>query len=148
MKTAVIKFSAFGILVGFVAFLSGLYFDITTNEAFGYATIVASLLFVYFGIRHFRDKQNNGKLNFKKGMIIGLLISVFTAIGIAVADFIYTSVINPDFFAEYAEKMKAEDPTVEIQEFTSGQAAVFMFALVFIIGLIISLISSLILQRK
>lgn len=148
MKIAAIRFSAYGTLVGFVAFLAGLYFDITTNEVFGYATIVASLLFIYFGIRHFRDSENNGKLTFKKGIIIGLLITCFTALGIAIADYIYTAVLNPDFFAEYAEKMRAEDPTVEIQEFTSTQGAVFMFAIVFVIGLIISLISSLILQRK
>ena len=148
MKTSVIRFSTFGILVGFAAFLAGLSFDITTNEVFGYATIVASLLFVYFGIRHFRDKENQGKLSFKKGMVIGLLISVFTAIGIAMADYVYTAVVNPNFFNEYAEMMKAKDPTAEVIEFTSGQAAIFMFAIVFIIGLIISLISSLILQRK
>ncbi|MEO0570729.1 MAG: DUF4199 domain-containing protein [Bacteroidota bacterium] len=148
MKTSVIRFSVFGILVGFTAFLAGLYFDITTNEAFGYATIVTSLLFVYFGIRHFRDKQNNGKVSFKQALVIGLLISIFTSIGIAIADYIYTSFVNPDFFEEYAEMMKAKDPSVEIIEFTSGQAALFMFAIVFIIGLIISLISSLILQRK
>ena len=148
MKTSVIRFSVFGTLVGFTAFLAGLYFDITTNEAFGYATIVASLLFVYFGIRHFRDKQNNGKVSFKQALIVGLLISIFTAIGIAIADYVYTSVVNPDFFEEYAEMMKTKDPTVEIVEFTSGQAALFMFVIVFIIGLMISLISSLILQRK
>jgi len=148
MKTTVIRFSTYGILVGFVAFLAGLYFDITTNEAFGYATIVASLLFVYFGIKHFRDRRNEGKISFGKAMVIGLLISIFTAIGIAIADYIYTTVINPDFFEEYAELMRAKDPSVEIVEFTSSEAAIFMFAIVFIIGLMISLISSLILQRK
>jgi len=81
-------------------------------------------------------------------MVIGLLISIFTAIGIAIADYIYTTVINPDFFEEYAELMKAKDPSVEIVEFTSSEAAIFMFAIVFTIGLMISLISSLILQRK
>lgn len=148
MKTSVIKFSTYGILTGFIAFLAGLYFDITTNEVFGYATIIASLLFVYFGIKHFRDKENSGQLNFKKGVIIGLLITVFTSVGIAIADYIYTTVINPDFFAEYAEMMKAKDPNIEIPEFTSVQAAGFMFAIVFFIGLIITIISSLILQRK
>ena len=148
MKTSIIKFSGYGILVGFVAFLAGLSFDITTNEVFGYATIIASLLFVFFGIRHFRDQQNNGKVSFKQAIMVGLLITVFTAIGIAAADFVYTAFVNPDFFTEYAAKMKAENPTAEIPEFTSAQAAVFMFAIVFIIGLIISLISSLILQRQ
>lgn len=148
MKTTVIKFGTYGTLVGFVAFLGGLYFDITTNEAFGYATIVVSLLFVYFGIRHFRDRQNQGKISLKKGIVIGLLITIFTSAGIALADYIYTAVINPDFFEEYAKMVKAKDPTVEIPEFTSGQAAIFMFAIVFVIGLIISLISSFMLQRK
>ncbi len=148
MKTSVIKFSVYGMLVGFTAFLAGLTFDITTNEIFGYATIVASLVFVFFGIRHFRDTKNNGKVSFKQGIILGLMISVVTAIGIAIADYIYTAFVNPDFFTEYAEKIKAENPTAEIQEFTSAQAAVFMFVIVFIIGLIISLISSLILQRR
>gem|GEM_PF-440528 len=81
-------------------------------------------------------------------IIIGLLITVFTSLGIAIADYIYTAVINPDFFTEYAEMMKAKDPNIEIPQFTSGQAAGFMFAIVFFIGLIITLISSLILQRK
>ncbi|MGD1944809.1 MAG: DUF4199 domain-containing protein [Croceivirga sp.] len=148
MKTTVIKFGTYGILLGFAAFLGGLYFDITTNEAFGYATIVASLLFVFFGIKYFRDKQNQGKISLKEGLVVGLLISIFTAIGIAFADYIYTAFVNPDFFEEYAEMMRAKDPNVEIPEFTSGQAALFMFAIVFIIGLIISLISSFILQRK
>jgi hypothetical protein len=148
MKKSVIKFGTYGILTGFSAFLAGLYFDITTNEIFGYATIIASLLFVHFGIRHFREKENNGQLSFKKGISIGLLITVLTAIGIAFADYIYTAVINPDFFAEYAKMMRAKDPNIEIPQFTSGQAAGFMFAIVFFIGLIITLISSLILQRK
>ncbi len=148
MRRSVTMFSTCGILVGFVAFLGGLYFDITTNEVFGYATIIASLLFIYFGIKHFRDQQNEGKLSFKKGMVIGLLIAIFTALGIAIADYIYTAVIDPDFFAEYAEMMKAKDPAAEVPEFTSGQAAIFMFAIVFVIGLTISLISSLILQRR
>ncbi|MDT0605863.1 DUF4199 domain-containing protein [Croceitalea rosinachiae] len=148
MKSSIIKFSTYGILFGFISFLAGLYFDFTTNEVFGYATIVASLLFVYFGIRHFRDKQNSGKLSFKKGMAIGLLISLFTAIGIGIADYLYTAIINPDFLDEYGKMMQAKDPSVEIMELTSGQAALFMLAIVFIIGLIITLISSLILQRK
>ena len=98
MKKSVFRFSSYGILVGFAAFLGGLYFDITTNEAFGYATIVASLLFVYFGIKHFRDQENQGKLTFKKGVLIGLSITIFTSLGIAIADYVYTTFINPDFF--------------------------------------------------
>ncbi|MEM8999481.1 MAG: DUF4199 domain-containing protein [Bacteroidota bacterium] len=148
MKVAIVKFGSYGLVFAFAAFLAGLYFDITTNVALGYATIIISLLFVYAGIRYFRDKENNGKLSFKQAIITGLLISTCTAIGIAIADYVYTTTINPDFFMEYAAKLKEKDPSAKIQEFTSGQAALFMFVVVFIIGLIISLLSSLILQRK
>ena len=148
MKKTVLKFGTYGFLLALISFLAGLYFDITTNEVLGYATIIVSLMFIYFGMRYFRNEQNNGKMSLKQGIIIGLLISAFTAVGIAIADFIYTSIINPDFFAEYAAKIKAENPSAEIYEFTSGAAALFMFVLVFTIGLIITLISSLILQRK
>ena len=147
MKKTILRFGAYGLFFAMISFLVGLSFDITTNAILGYATIVVSLLFVYFGMRFFRDRQNDGKISFKQGMVIGLLISVLTAIGIAIADFIYTEIINPEFFMEYAEKVRAEDPYAEIPDLNSFTAALFMFALVFTIGVIISLISSLILQQ-
>lgn len=148
MKKTILRYGTYGLSFALISFLAGLYFDIVTNEILGYVTIVVSLMFVYFGMRFFRDKQNNGKISFKQGILMGLSISVFAAVGIALADFIYTAIINPDFFVEYAEKARAENPSVEIPELNSGSAALFMFALVFTIGVIITLISSLILQRK
>jgi len=138
----------YGFTVALALFLSGLYFDITTNVFIGYATILVSLIFVYFGIKHFRDVENNGAISVLKAISIGLLISLFSAVGIAIADYLYTTYVNPDFFKEYAETMKAENPEMEVQEFTSFGAAVFMFGVVMTLGLIISLISSLFLTRK
>lgn len=152
MKNTVIKFGLYGFLLSITLFLSGLYFgkgmDFSTQEVVGYLTMVISLVFVFFGIKHFRDNENNGKITLMKGLLIGVLISVFTASGIAVADFIYTSVINPDFFADYVAMMREQGHTEEIPNWGSGFMAFVMFATVLIIGLIISLISALILQRK
>ncbi len=148
MKNTVIKYGLYGFTVALALFLSGLYFDITTNVFIGYATILVSLIFVYFGIKHFRDVENNGAISVLKAISIGLLISLFSAVGIAIADYLYTTYVNPDFFKEYAETMKAENPEMEVQEFTSFGAAVFMFGVVMTLGLIISLISSLFLTRK
>jgi len=148
MKNTILRFGGFGFLVALVLFASGLYFDITTNVAIGYATILVSLIFVFFGIKHFRDKVNNGTVTIQKAIVIGLLISLFSAIGIALADYLYTAYANPDFFAEYSAKAKAENPNAVIPEMTSGSAAAFMFGVVMTLGLIISLISALILQRK
>jgi uncharacterized protein DUF4199 len=152
MKTVVIKYGVYGLVFAMALFLLGLYFgqgiDFSIQEVVGYSTMIAALGFVYFGIKHFRDKENGGEITFGKALTIGLLISVFTATGIAIADFIYTTIINPDFFEEYKAVMKAQGHEGEIPNYTSGFMAFIMFATVMIIGLVISLISSLILQRK
>ncbi|TMM58465.1 DUF4199 domain-containing protein [Maribacter algarum] len=152
MKNTVIKFGLYGFLLAIVLFLSGLYFgkgmDFSTQEVVGYLTMVVSLLFIFFGIKHFRDNINSGEVTLTKGLLIGILISIFTASGIAIADFIYTSVINPDFFTDYVAMMREQGHTEEIPDWCSGFMAFIMFITVLIIGLIISLISALILQRK
>ena len=152
MKNTVFKFGLYGFLLGFGIFLIGLLFmkdiDMNTGEVIGYATMIASLSFIFFGIKHFRDKINNGKVSIGKAISIGLLIALFPAIGIAIADFIYTSFINPDFFKEYVAMMEAKGNTEPIPDWGSGMMAFVMFATVMVLGLIISLISALILQRK
>lgn len=152
MKNTVFKFGPYGFFLGCGVFLLGLLFmkdiDMTTSEVIGYATMIASLSFIFFGIKHFRDKVNNGTVSLGKAIGIGLLIALFPAIGIAIADFIYTSFINPDFFKEYAAMMEAKGSTEPIPEWGSGMMAFVMFATVMILGVIISLISALILQRK
>jgi hypothetical protein len=152
MKKTVIRYWLYGLFLGILLFLTGLYagrgLDYGTQEIVGYLTMFASLSFVFFGIRHYRDNVNNGKLGFQKAVLLGLLISAFAATGIAIADLIYTTLINPDFFTEYSERMIAEGYKGEIPDYGSGFMAFLMFLTIMIIGLIISLISALILQRK
>ncbi len=152
MKKTIIKFGMYGLVLAFILFLGGLTFgrgmDFSAQEVVGYVTMVASLTFVFFGIKHFRDNVNNGKISFRRAVLVGLLISLFTAAGIAIADFIYTTAINPDFFKEYTAVMRDEGYKGEIPDYGSGFMAILMFMTVMIIGLIISLISAFILQRK
>lgn len=152
MKKTVIKYGFYGLLLSATLFLMGLVLgkniDMSVQQIIGYATMVASLCFVFIGIKHYRDKVNNGVVSFGKALLIGILISAITGIGIAIVDYIYTTFINPDFFTDYAEAMRAEGYTGEIPEWSSSFAAFFMFMNVVVIGFIISLISALILQRK
>lgn len=152
MKNTVIKFGSYGLLLGFGLFLIGLLFmkdiDMSTGEIIGYATMIASLSFIFFGIKHYRDNINNGAVSLGKAIGIGLLIALFPAVGIAIADYIYTAFINPDFFKEYVAIMEAKGNTEPIPEWGSGMMALIMFLTVMILGLIISLISAFILQRK
>ncbi len=152
MKNTVIKFGAYGFLLGLGLFLAGVFFgenlEMSQGMVIGYLTILASLIFVFFGIKHYRDKQNNGVLTIGKAIVIGISISIFAAIGIAIADYIYTSAINPNFYEDYVAAQRAEGYTGEIPDYGNFGLALFMFGQVMIIGFIISLISAVVLQRK
>ena len=105
MKTTVIKFGIRGLVLAIVIFLGALYFgqdlSFSTQEVLGYTSMIVSLVFVFFGIKHFRDQENEGSVSFGKALLIGLLISLITAVGFGIADYIYTTAINPDFYEEY-----------------------------------------------
>jgi predicted membrane protein len=168
MKSTVIKYGLYGLVAGMLLFGGGLLFgeDLSygAQEIIGYGSMVISLSFVFFGIRHYRDHVNGGHVTFGKALIIGLLISMIVGLGVGVADYLYTTVINPDFAAEYlqttldgykasmseAEYEAQKDVlTQQMQDYGgSGFMATLMFFTVVIIGFIISLISALILQKK
>ena len=152
MQSTILKYGLYGLLTGLIIFLFhltlGKDLSYSTNEILGYISIFISLSFVFFGIKHYRDKVNHGTLTFGKALLIGVLISVLVAIGIAIADFIYTKFINPEWFENYYQMMRDAGKEDDIMEMTSLTAGLFMFALVTVIGFVISLISGLILQRK
>jgi len=168
MKSTILKYGSFGLLAGAVIFLASILFgkglSYSTQEALGYLSMVACLSFVFFGIKHYRDHQNNGALSLGKALAIGLLISVLVGVGVAIADYIYTKVINPNFSTEYLEnsiqileqsfsgdelEAKKTELTQQMEAYGgSGFMAALMLVTVILIGLIISLISGLILQRK
>jgi len=153
MKSTIIKYGLYGLLAGFIIFTLHLvvgikYLDYSTNEILGYISIFLSLSFIFFGIKHYRDRVNNGVITIGKAIIIGLLISLLVGLGIAIADFIYTKFIDPSFFSNYEQQLIEQGKADEIIKMTSTTAALFMLVLVTIIGFIISLISGLILQRK
>jgi hypothetical protein len=153
MKQTVFKYGLFGLATGFVIFTLHLVFgiknlDYSTNEILGYVSILLSLSFIFFGIKHYRDHINDGLISLGKAIAIGILISVLVGLGIAIADFIYTKFIDPSFFSNYEQQLIEQGKQDEIVKMTSTTAALFMLTLVTIIGFIISLISGLILQRK
>ncbi len=168
MKTVVKKYgikSAITIVVLFLlGWTLGKNLSFSTQEVIGYASMTVSLLFVYYGIRHYRDSVNNGVVTFKKALAIGLLISLFAATAFAILDAIYVTYINPDFAEQYMQYTLSEmKNTMPAQEFEQQKeklmqqmeyfdnpllTSLLMFATVMIIGLIISALSALLLQRK
>lgn len=136
----------------------------SAQEVIGYFSMAVSLIFVFFGVKQYRDKDNEGKISFGKALGMGLLISLFAALGFGVIDFVYTTWINPDFVQEYQTamlsamenelspeefKIKKEAFVTEMEAFDSPiLMALLMFITVMILGFIYSLISGLLLQKK
>lgn len=150
MKSTLTKYGLFALLSAAVLFLAALVLgkelSYSTQEVIGYLSIIISLSFVFFGIKHFRDKENDGHITLGKAFTIGILISILAALGFAMIDFLYTAVINPKFIDEYVATMKAKGE--EMEDYSSSSLALFMFAIVFVIGIIVTLLSAFILQRK
>jgi len=169
MKTTIYRYgiySAITICILFViGWLLGTALDLgySGQEIIGYTTILVSLSFVFFGIKHFRDKENDGKVSLKKALIIGILISLFASLAFGLVDIIY-GYLNPEFATEYYDyyvaeakaSLSGEELEAKLEEMRAQKelfsnktmSFLLMSSTVFVIGFIISLISALILQRK
>ena len=168
MKKTVLRFGLYGAVTICLLFLLTWFLLKDSNfefsEALGYLSMVVALSFVYFGIKNYRDQENEGTISFAKGLIIGILISLITAIAFGIIDVIYITYINPDFTETYyneaveemRQQLSATEFKVKLKELEQQKAlfsnSLFAFALmsgtVLVIGFIISLISALLLQRK
>jgi hypothetical protein len=86
-----------------VPFLHRIGFD--RGAIVGYTAIVISFLFVYFGIRSYRDTVLGGRISFGGGFKAGLLITVISCVCYVIAwEIIYFNFM-PDFGMQYAAYM-------------------------------------------
>nr|WP_298922863.1 DUF4199 domain-containing protein [uncultured Allomuricauda sp.] len=168
MKKTITRFGLYGAITISILFLTSWFLlsdlSYSIQEVLGYVSMILSLGFVYLGIKHFRDKENQGKVSFKQALIIGILISLITALAFGFLDIFYSEVLNPDFTTQYYDtavenmrtSLSADEFEIKLAKLESQREMfsnpLFSFALmamtVFIIGFIITLISALILQRK
>jgi len=134
------------------------------SEVVGYLSIGVSMIFVFLGIRYYRNRVNKGTLSFGRGMKIGILIVLIPSVAFGLFSILYTRVINPTWQEEYynhalesmkqntaPEKLQAAIDKLESQkELFSSPVMEFllMFGTVFVIGVIVTIISSLTLKRN
>lgn len=168
MKKIVLRNGLFGLAIlmvtGVITFLLCMNKpNFETQETLGYLSIVLSLLFVYAGILQWRNQYNNGVLSFGKGMKIGTLITLFPSVGFGVFSvlvYLLMPQFNEKYYAHYVEQIKKTTPPDKLEAMLKQVQAekemfsnpfmqfIIMFLTVFVIGVIITVISSLILQRK
>lgn len=164
----------YGLLAGIIlavvfyipfAFFQNQKFFFQTSEIIGYTTMILSMLFVFVGIRSYRDAELGGVISFGKAFLTGLLISFIASFIFGLFTIILYKFIYPNFANEMMDFCKRsvmesgqskEVIDAHLAELESNRElftnipfnGFIMFATVFLIGIFISLISSFILKRK
>ncbi len=139
--------------------------DYDTSMLIGYASMIIAFSLVFVGIRNYRDKYNEGVISFGKAFKIGILIVLIASTVYVVAWLIDFFFFIPDFMKKYAahmlDELKASGASPEeIDKQTKEMAyfgrmyqnpffnAMMTYTEILPVGLIVTLISSLILKTK
>lgn len=139
--------------------------DFKNGELIGYTGILLSMLFVYLGTRSYRDNLHGEVFSFSQAFRVSILITVISCAIYVVASFIVFSTLLPDFMDKYVEHIMANLRASGLSEAQLQQEAAKMeqykvmyrnplvrIGLTFLeplpIGLLVSLISSLVLRSK
>ena len=139
--------------------------DYNTSLLIGYASMLIAFSLVYVGIRNYRDKYNGGVISFGKAFKIGIMIVLIASTIYVVAWLIDYFFFIPDYMEKFStqelDKLKASGASqLEIDKETIKMAnmvkmfknplfnAMMSYAEILPVGLVVTLISSLILKRK
>ena len=139
--------------------------DYNTSLLIGYASMLIAFSIVFVGIRNYRDKYNGGVISFGKAFKIALLMTLIVSTMYVVAWLIDYFFFMPDFMEKYsahmldklktsgASQMEIDKQTKEMAHFAVMYKNPFFNAMITYmeilpVGLIATLISSLILKRK
>src|SRR5215469_4492730 len=104
MKKIVLRFGIYSALAELLAFvacwaiLTLTTMSIDAQGNLGWAAILCPLIFIYFGVRYYRDRVNEGSISFLKAIKIGLLILIMPTVFYALIETIYVTLIDPKFY--------------------------------------------------
>ena len=170
MKKIVLRYGTYAGIFELITFvLTWLLIDIThidhkVQGAIGYVTIISPLVFVYFGIRYFRDRVNNGSITFLKALQVGLLIVIIPTVSFAIIETVYVLYIDPHFYEniakydieQYRKILPPAAFAAKVKEINAEVAMnnnivynfIGMILTIGALGTIVTLISSVILRKK
>ena len=139
--------------------------DYDKSMLIGYASMLIAFSLVFVGIRNYRDKYNEGVISFGKAFKIGILIVLIGSTIYVVAWLIDYFFFIPDFMEKYsvhmldelkasgASQLEIDKKTQEMVSFGMMYKNPFINAMmtymeILPVGIIVTLISSLILKKK
>ncbi len=131
----------------------------------GYTSMLLAFSMVFVGIRNYRNKYNNGVISFGKAFKVGILIVLVASTIYVIAWLISYYNFMPDFAEKYgmhminqlktsgASQTKIDATTKEMADFAvmykkPYYVILFTYIEILPVGLLVTLISSLILKRK
>ncbi len=125
------------------------------SQALGYLSMIAALMCVPLGIKYFRDHINGGVITFLKGITVGFGISGIAALVIFIYGFLFFHLAGDQFLEWNRSWATPEEIAAMDQQMASMPSFAktswfngFMLGLtMFIIGVIISVISSITLRK-
>lgn len=167
MKRTILIFGLISGLISSVMMIATVPFADRLGHSYvlGYATIVLSLLLVFFGVRSYRDNVAHGHITFGKAFLVGLAITVIScAFYVATWEVIYFNFM-PDFMDKYGahviQKMQASGAAAAAIQQKSEEInklkvmyknPLFNAAITFIepfpVGLVITLLTAAVLRKK
>jgi hypothetical protein len=77
--------------------------DFQRLDIVGYASMLIALTMVFFGIKSYRDNVGNGTISFWKGIQVGFMISLISAVLYWAGAFSY-GIVSPNFEASFVQK--------------------------------------------
>ena len=170
MKQIVLKFGLISggllaaMMVATIPFMDRIGFD--NGVIVGYTTMIIAFLFIFFGIRSYRETVGNGYITFGRAFKVGILIAVISCLCYVIAwEILYFNFI-PDFGEKYTQYLieksrasgaSAEEIAKQVADMERFKAllqnpfyngVITFFVEPFPVALIITVISALILRKR
>lgn len=91
-----------------------------SNDVLGYAAIIVAFSLIFFGIKNFRDRQNNGSITFAQAFKAGFLMALVASTMYVAIWLFYYYIFIPGFFDQYVQHILYE---AKLKGLTEGEIA-------------------------
>jgi Protein of unknown function (DUF4199) len=139
--------------------------DFDNSILVGYASMIIAFSLIFVGIKNFRDKYNGGVISFGKAFKVGFFITLVASTIYVIVWLLEEHFFFPDFIEKYtayeinklqasgisAAKLASETKELEQAKEMYNNPAIkilMTYAEILPVGLVVTLISSLILKKK
>jgi len=165
IKYGIIAGTTLGLLTLIPFYTVGDKMSYASGEIFGYTAMVVTMMAgVYFGTKYLKHQELEGKISFWKATGFGVGISFVAAIVFGVFSYLLYEVIDPDFMDRFMNSYEQQIKNSNLSDMeieasieklrnapiymkSSFFQAFVMFATVFPIGMVTSVVSGLLLKK-